>query len=126
MAVGPIVRRRREDLDLSQGRLARLAGLSQGYLSKIEKGSVKSPGVGSLHSLAAVLDIDPERLLREAGYPTNGRRHNSAGRVSEGLSAWTSWQSLPPCLSMHQGWVCHACRQWPQSYRFSLPARFTP
>ncbi len=126
MAIGPVIRRRREEMNLSQGRLAELAGLSQGYLSKIEKGSVRSPGLQSVYSLATVLEIDPGHLLNEAGYPSPGRlQHYAAGAGDLLLPAWTSWQSLPACLSHHRGWVCEACRHWPHRYGFNLAARLS-
>ena len=121
MAIGSIIRRRRDELSLSQGRLALMAGVSQGYLSKLEKGLVKSPRATSLYSLANVLSIDPQRLLKEASYQLSGRVHHLPGGAGHGF--WTSWQSLPPCLHAHAGWVCQACRDWPQRYRLALVVR---
>ncbi|MBI2912411.1 MAG: helix-turn-helix transcriptional regulator [Chloroflexi bacterium] len=121
MAIGSIIRRRRDELSLSQGRVAMMAGVSQGYLSKLEKGLVKSPRAASLFSLASVLAIDPQHLLKEAGYRVSGRVHHLPDRPGRAL--WTSWQSLPPCLGAHTGWVCQACRDWPQRYRLAPPVR---
>ena len=121
MAIGSIIRRRRDELSLSQGRVAMMAGVSQGYLSKLEKGLVKSPRATSLFSLASVLSIDPHRLLREAGSQVSAHVHRLPDGPGRGL--WTSWQSLPPCFNAHSGWVCQACRDWPQRYRLALPVR---
>jgi len=117
MAIGSVIRRRRDELSLSQGRVAIMAGVSQGYLSKLEKGLVKSPRAASLFSLANVLSIDPQHLLKEAGFQISSRVHHLPG--GSGHGPWTSWQSLAPCLSAHTGWVCQACRDWPQRYRLA-------
>lgn len=64
MTAAELVRRGRERAGLSQAKLARLAGTSQAYVSKVEAGRV-SPTVGRLSVLLAatgsglVLDDEP-------------------------------------------------------------------
>lgn len=55
---GEMIRIRRRDLGLSQSELARRAGMTQGYVSLLERGKGASPG--ALAALAAVLELQPD------------------------------------------------------------------
>ncbi|MBI1885867.1 MAG: helix-turn-helix transcriptional regulator [Chloroflexi bacterium] len=68
MALGQTIRSHREELGMSQARLATAAGLSQGYLSQIENGEVSNPSAAVLFRLAQSLHVDPRVLLEAAGY----------------------------------------------------------
>ncbi len=79
MGLGRTIRAQREEMGLSQARLAVAAGLSQGYLSQIENGEVSNPSAAVLFRLAQALHVDPRDLLQAAGYrqepaSTNGER----------------------------------------------------
>jgi transcriptional regulator with XRE-family HTH domain len=69
---GPVlaasVRARRERAGLSQGELAKLAGLSSGTLSVVEAGT-GNPTVSTLFALSKVLGCDVTDLLSEATDP---------------------------------------------------------
>ena len=54
--VGPQIRRRRRELDLTLARVAELTGLNVGYLSQVENDKA-SPSLETLASLADALDV---------------------------------------------------------------------
>jgi len=60
--VGENVRRRRQELDLTQEALADKLGVTQSYLSEIENGK-RSPLLGTLAEFSEVLEVDPAYLL---------------------------------------------------------------
>ena len=59
---GAVVRRHRHERGLSQERLAEAAGLSQRYLSVLERGE-NSPTLNVIVRLAAALNLSPAELL---------------------------------------------------------------
>ncbi|HLB26713.1 MAG TPA: helix-turn-helix transcriptional regulator, partial [Dehalococcoidia bacterium] len=68
MGLGPKIRGLREQVGVSQARLAAQAELSQGYLSQIENDEVQNPSAAVLFRLAQALHVDPRCLLEAAGY----------------------------------------------------------
>ncbi len=70
MNLGDSIRGLRDKLGLTQGQLASSASLSQGYLSQLEKGDVKSPSAAVLLRIARATLVDPDELFEAAGYPT--------------------------------------------------------
>lgn len=64
--LGCELRRRRQDLGLTIGALAARAGLSQSFLSEIERGK-KLPSLASLDRIAAALGITRSTLVPPAG-----------------------------------------------------------
>jgi transcriptional regulator with XRE-family HTH domain len=61
-AIGSAVRRAREGAGLSTRALARRSGISQPFVSQIERG-VTAPSISTLYRLADVLDVTPASLL---------------------------------------------------------------
>ena len=68
MKIGPLLRKLRGDTSLREVR--RLAGISNSYLSEIERGE-RRPGTNLLKRLAALYSVDVEHLMRSAGYLDN-------------------------------------------------------
>ena len=66
--LGMTIRSSREDLGLTQARLAGQAEMSPGYLSQIENDEVNNPSAAVLFRLAKALHVDPRVLLEAAGY----------------------------------------------------------
>lgn len=66
--LGSKIRSLRDEVGLSQAKLAAKAHLSQGYLSQIEAGEVYNPSASILLNLAMALGIDKDVLLISAGY----------------------------------------------------------
>jgi transcriptional regulator with XRE-family HTH domain len=62
-ALGDFIRRQRRLAELSQRELARLADLSDAYLSQLERG-LHEPSVRVVNGLANALNIPPDKLLR--------------------------------------------------------------
>ncbi|HXH23185.1 MAG TPA: helix-turn-helix transcriptional regulator [Dehalococcoidia bacterium] len=65
MPVGAEIRRRRQQQGLSLTDLARLAGVSKGYLSQIEAGAATRPSAQTLFKLAKALGTSMAELLGE-------------------------------------------------------------
>jgi transcriptional regulator with XRE-family HTH domain len=62
-ALGDFIRSQRRLAELSQRELARLADLSDAYLSQLERG-LHEPSVRVVNALAGALNIPPDKLLR--------------------------------------------------------------
>jgi transcriptional regulator with XRE-family HTH domain len=65
-ALGEIIRRRRELARLSMRQFAELAGISNPYLSQIERG-LRAPSDAVLESIAAALQSSADALYEQAG-----------------------------------------------------------
>jgi transcriptional regulator with XRE-family HTH domain len=81
-ALGEFIRSQRRIADLSQRELARLADLSDAYLSQLERG-LHEPSVRVLNGLAQALNVPSDKLLAYLG------RHGetSAARSTESAIA---------------------------------------
>ena len=67
MNLGMTIRRRREELGLTQGKVATRAGISKPYLSNIETGKTRNPPADRvLHKLEKALRLHPGDLTRLA------------------------------------------------------------
>jgi transcriptional regulator with XRE-family HTH domain len=64
-ALGLAVKRRREELGLTQEQVANDSGLHQRWISNVETGK-RNPSYGSLRRLAAGLDLSTSELLARA------------------------------------------------------------
>jgi transcriptional regulator with XRE-family HTH domain len=89
MRLGRRIRELREQMGLSQARLAGCAEVSQGYLCQLEREEVKNPSAAILLRLASALYVDPHELLDAAGYtPVRGlskANNNYQARVDPDL-----------------------------------------
>jgi transcriptional regulator with XRE-family HTH domain len=65
-AIGDFIREQREQAHVSLRQLARLAGVSNPYLSQIERG-LRKPSAGILQQIAKGLRISAEQLYVRAG-----------------------------------------------------------
>lgn len=63
---GEFIRSQRKLAEMSQRELAKLADLSDAYLSQLERG-LHEPSVRVLHGLSDALNVPTERLLRFLG-----------------------------------------------------------
>jgi transcriptional regulator with XRE-family HTH domain len=64
--LGEIIRRQRELSELSMRRFASLAGISNPYLSQIERG-LREPSERVLDAIAAALQVSADTLYEQAG-----------------------------------------------------------
>jgi transcriptional regulator with XRE-family HTH domain len=71
------------DEDLSVRKVSLRAGLSDSWLDKLLKGSVRSPTLENIEKLAEALDVDPRWLAFGEDDP---ERYADIGRIVEGLT----------------------------------------
>jgi len=77
-ALGEIIRRQRELAELSMRQFADLAGISNPYLSQIERG-LRAPSEQVLESIARTLQLSVDALYEQAGMSRpSDEAHDSA------------------------------------------------
>jgi transcriptional regulator with XRE-family HTH domain len=77
-ALGEIIRRQRELAEMSMRQFADLAGISNPYLSQIERG-LRAPSEQVLDAIAHVLKMSSDTLYQQAGVsPPGGEEPDSA------------------------------------------------
>ncbi len=69
--LGEIIRQQRELSELSMRRFAELAGISNPYLSQIERG-LRAPSDQVLDAIAKTLKVSVDALYEQAGVPPPG------------------------------------------------------
>ncbi|HUG30278.1 MAG TPA: helix-turn-helix transcriptional regulator [Candidatus Limnocylindria bacterium] len=69
-----MLRRTRAVRALSATEVARAAGISAAYLSKLEHDAVKKPSPPVLHRLSEALAVPYAELMRLSGYPVPGEQ----------------------------------------------------
>jgi len=86
--LGEYIRTQRRQAQLSVRKLADLAGVSNTYMSQIERG-LKRPSAGILQKLARTLEVSAESLYVQAGILDSEREPDlvTAIRAQSGLSA---------------------------------------
>jgi transcriptional regulator with XRE-family HTH domain len=67
-SLGEFIRRQRELSEVSMRQFAELAGISNPYLSQIERG-LRAPSEQVLKSIADVLEVSADTLYDQAGVP---------------------------------------------------------
>lgn len=67
VAIGKIVRVKREGLEVSQEQFAERVSLSKNYIGNIERGEYEV-AVSALNRIAAALKTKTSEIIREAGY----------------------------------------------------------
>jgi transcriptional regulator with XRE-family HTH domain len=70
-ALGEIIRRQREFAELSMRQFAELAGISNPYLSQIERG-LRAPSEQVVSAIANVLQVSADALYEQAGMAPPG------------------------------------------------------
>jgi transcriptional regulator with XRE-family HTH domain len=76
-ALGEIIRRQRELADMSMRQFAELAGISNPYLSQIERG-LRAPSEHVLESIANTLKMSADALYEQAGVSHDEEPEDSA------------------------------------------------
>jgi transcriptional regulator with XRE-family HTH domain len=74
--LGEIIRRQRELNELSMRQFATMAGISNPYLSQIERG-LRDPSERVMEAIARSLGIPPEELYEQAGVEPEAEREPS-------------------------------------------------
>ena len=73
-ALGELIRSQRELHELSMRQLAKMAGISNPYLSQIERG-LRAPSEQVLEAIARSLELSAETLYEQAGLAQEGEEH---------------------------------------------------
>ena len=86
--LGAIIREQRELAALPMRQLAKSVGISNPYLSQIERG-LRAPSDAVLEALAASLDLSVEELYRRAGYvePETSDEDTSQSDLADAIAA---------------------------------------
>lgn len=77
--IGPLLKRTRQVRALTATNVARAAGISAAYLSKLENDAVKKPSPPVLHQLSEALAVPYAELMRLSGYPVPGEQEPPPG-----------------------------------------------
>jgi transcriptional regulator with XRE-family HTH domain len=88
--LGALIRRQRELAELPMRELAKLVGISNPYLSQIERG-LRAPSDSVLESIAESLDISADELYKMAGFV---ERPRSVGETADLETAIKAAQEL--------------------------------
>ena len=83
-ALGEFIKSQRRLAELSQRELARLADLSDAYLSQLERG-LHEPSVRVLNGLSQALNVPADRLLRFLGRTDADLDDEDAGPTTESM-----------------------------------------
>ena len=75
-ALGEMIRRQRELAELSMRQFAEIAGISNPYLSQIERG-LRAPSEQVVQSIADVLKMSADTLYQQAGVGPDGDEASS-------------------------------------------------
>lgn len=67
MAIGKVVRTRREEMDVSQEQFAERVSLSKNYIGNIERGEYEV-AISALDRIATALKTKASEILKAAGY----------------------------------------------------------
>jgi transcriptional regulator with XRE-family HTH domain len=81
---GSFIRQAREVRGFSAVDVARAAGISPAYMSKLENGAVKKPSPHVLHRLSEALTVPYAELMRLNGYRLPGESDRASG---DGMTA---------------------------------------
>lgn len=85
--LGDVLRRRREELNVSLRQVQESTGISNAYLSQLENHRISRPSPSVLNKLANLYKISYDRLMTLAGHPsTSVHRDAIFFRTSEGLA----------------------------------------
>ncbi|HEY5187503.1 MAG TPA: helix-turn-helix transcriptional regulator [Solirubrobacteraceae bacterium] len=84
-ALGEIIRQQRELAELSMRQFAQLAGISNPYLSQIERG-LRAPSENVLRGIADALEVSADALYERAGVAPPGD-DPAANAVLEAIAA---------------------------------------
>ncbi len=79
---GDVIKRMRDDLDMTQGQLAKKSGISQGYVSQLESGEY-SPTLTIIVRLAFGFGVPMHYFLRVGGYDCGCGQYEGSLQPSE-------------------------------------------
>jgi transcriptional regulator with XRE-family HTH domain len=83
-ALGEIIREQRELAEMSMRQFAQIAGISNPYLSQIERG-LRAPSQHVLDGIASALKMSADALYEQAGIPVPGDDEALTSSVLEAI-----------------------------------------
>src|SRR5579862_6891005 len=87
-ALGEIIRQQRELAELSMRQFAELAGISNPYLSQIERG-LRAPSEQVVDGIARVLKVSADALYEQAGMSPEGEADDEGSAVLDAIASDT-------------------------------------
>ncbi|MFC5835966.1 helix-turn-helix domain-containing protein [Nonomuraea insulae] len=124
--IGERIRFYRTASKKSQAVVAGLAGISENYLSQIERG-VRTPTIDKLHLLARVMDVPVAVLIGEPSFEEDSALHPVAATLQRVLTAYESAPAEPPDLAELRARVDTAWGLWQGSTnRFTEVSMLVP
>jgi transcriptional regulator with XRE-family HTH domain len=121
--VGGRVRRRREALGISQGRLGRHLGLTFSQIQKYEKGTNRI-GAGRLYQIAAFLGVAPDQFFEglageeggagEAVPANGGTRRDEVATLNDAFSAIRDGETRASVLALVRSLAADAAGRAPR------------
>jgi transcriptional regulator with XRE-family HTH domain len=104
--VGEMIKSQREVARMSVRRLAELAGVSNPYLSQIERG-LRKPSADILQQIAKALQISAESLYERAGFLSPSDRPRVGVREAIAADRELSTEQRQALLNVYESFVKH-------------------
>src|SRR5258707_11835641 len=105
--LGEIIRRQRELSELSMRQFADLAGISNPYLSQIERG-LRRPSENVLDAIASALQVSAETLYEEAGVGVDETPEDGAVEEAIRLDPRLTGRQRQALLEVYAAFVAQA------------------
>ena len=105
--LGEIIRRQRELSELSMRQFASLAGISNPYLSQIERG-LREPSERVLDAIAAALQVSADTLYEEAGMKVDEEPETSAVERAVREDPRLTGRQRQALLEVYRAFTAHA------------------
>ena len=113
--LGEIIRRQRELSEMSMRQFATLAGISNPYLSQIERG-LREPSERVLDAIAAALEVSADSLYEQAGMTLAEEPETRAVEQAIREDPRLTGRQRQALLEVYRAFVAHA-RPSPRSRR---------
>jgi transcriptional regulator with XRE-family HTH domain len=104
--LGEIIRRQRELSELSMRQFASLAGISNPYLSQIERG-LREPSERVLDAIAAALQVSADTLYEQAGMTVDEEPETSALEQAVREDPRLTGRQRQALLEVYRAFVAH-------------------
>ena len=105
--LGEIIRRQRELSELSMRQFASLAGISNPYLSQIERG-LREPSERVLDAIAAALQVSADTLYEQAGMTVGEEPETSAVEQAVREDPRLTGRQRQALLEVYRAFTAHA------------------
>src|ERR687887_431948 len=93
-SLGEVIRRQRELNELSMRQFATMAGISNPYLSQIERG-LREPSERVVDAIARSLEMSADTLYEQAGVRVDGESERAPSAVREAIAAGEALSARP-------------------------------